>query len=1056
MTSRSTRQLITGPFQPTLEDALAARIGDARANSPAAPVIVLTGSTVLPLYLRRKLARSGSLWNVRFYTFAELAQTLGEPALRKAGRSRLPDWAEPLLVEGVIRSHPTDYFAPVSDLPGFVRVTAESIRDIKQAGMDSGDLPRSGQDKLGAFRSIFDGYQRALDDLGLYDAPDLRRSAVDAVPHAEFLRSATLIAYGFYDLNGLQRRLLLALAGQAASATALLPGNDAPAFAYARPFVSWLESNGFEHTQAAPHEPVLTRLFAPPAGEKRGLAPAKSRSRRDRDEDVPVPAFRQPANACPPDTRVLSVPGEPREVREIVRRVVELAESGVALDDIAVLLRSPDAYARPLREALGRRDIPCFVAGGAPLSDTRAARSFLMLADLLTGEFARADVMQFIHFAPIGFETFIGCTPNTSDWDLLSIHAGIVSGPAEWGRALDALERRADPNSVPLHELGPLKAFIAELLAARDALARAAGWRGTVAALLEAFRRFIAPADDDAHERVCTACREMTELAGIEKLGVDATPQAVRDALAERFTRDAMHSVKYQSGAVYVGDIERSRGLGFRAVILPGLVEKSFPAAARQDPILLDHERAGLARKTKDDVFLPQKSGRIAEERMLFALALGAGAESRTLTYSRLDVTSARERVPSHFVARLAEAVTGGRFDLGKPPGWFRRVLMFPDPANAHTPVDADEYDLNTVVRELKAATPENVLYLAQLSEQFGRGVQAETARWQAKRFTEFDGMVSAAPHSIAGDPMSPTRIEEYAACPFAYFLRRVLSIEPLEEPEQVERMNALERGSLIHDIFQNAYRAWRDSGGEVSAGDLTAALRSAADGAFKRRIGPALTWRVDCAEILADLARFAALDAADCAAAGARPALFEARFGMTSHGQNEDPASTDEPLALEIGGKTFQFKGRIDRIDEVGDDAARVIDYKTGKKSGKPDAFDGGRALQLPLYILAAQMLLAGRSVAEARYAFATGRGEFKTVGFSREALDARMDDLKLIIATAEACIEQGVFINTPDAARCRHCDFGDVCGANSDAIFERKKDDPAVADLLALGEIE
>jgi len=100
--------------------------------------------------------------------------------------------------------------------------------------------------------------------------------------------------------------------------------------------------------------------------------------------------------------------------------------------------------------------------------------------------------------------------------------------------------------------------------------------------------------------------------------------------------------------------------------------------------------------------------------------------------------------------------------------------------------------------------------------------------------------------------------------------------------------------------------------------------------------------------------------------------------------------------------------------------------------------------------------MLRPERTVTSAQYSFATGRGEFKSVAFTSEALDARMDELKQILATVEGCIEQGVFIATPDKSKCTYCDFKDVCGANKAVLFERKQDDPAVADLLALGEIE
>ena len=497
-------------------------------------------------------------------------------------------------------------------------------------------------------------------------------------------------------------------------------------------------------------------------------------------------------------------------------------------------------------------------------------------------------------------------------------------------------------------------------------------------------------------------------------------------------------------------------------MIVPGLAEKSFPSAGRQDPILLDDERKAIAAKAGAGVYLPPKSARPAEERMLFALALGAGAEHAAFTFSRLDVATARERVPSHFLVRLAEAITGevcSYATLESVP-FFDREPMFPAAGSDRPALDLDDFDLRTIA--WLTATKEKAkqaFFLKEVSEQFARGVDVEIARWQEKTFTKFDGIVRSAAHkTIAGEPMSPTRIESYAGCPFAYFVGRVLGLDVIEEPEEIERISPLDRGSLLHRIFFTAYAEYFKDGREVSADGLAAKLLAAAESECARlgTVGPAMTWAIDRAEMLADLRRFAEIDAAECGAVKARPAMFEARFGMPPRGSDEDPASTETPLELSIDGKTYQFKGKIDRVDEVGADEARVLDYKTGKKFGKPDTFAGGTALQLPIYILAAQMLRNERTVTSAAYSFATGRGEFKSVAFTREALDARMNELEQIIATIEACIEQGVFIATPEKTKCAYCDFKDVCGANKAVLFGRKQDDPAVAGLLALGETE
>ncbi|MFO7898797.1 MAG: PD-(D/E)XK nuclease family protein, partial [Planctomycetota bacterium] len=591
------------------------------------------------------------------------------------------------------------------------------------------------------------------------------------------------------------------------------------------------------------------------------------------------------------------------------------------------------------------------------------------------------------------------------------------------------------------------------LLETRRDLPRRGTWAEIAGSLVEAYDRFGGPCD--GRERACEAVRG---LADLNHTRVPATFDELREALADRLDRERTPAEGFQRGKVFIGGLFEARGLGFRAVIIPGLAERSFPAAGRQDPILPDRQRRRLA---ADAAYLPLKSARPAEERMLFALALGAATEHRTLTYSRLDVATARDRVPSHFLVRLAEAVSGHRFDyrtLENAPG-FERISMFPSADAERTPIDVDDRDLQTLTHLVAAGQDDRVLFLADLSPTFERGMRAEIARWQETTFTPFDGLVPGAGRDVAaGEPIAPTRLETYLTCPFRYFLQVVLGIDELEEPEAVERISPLDRGRLVHRIFCRAYRDHFARGGRLSADELAAALRRTAEDVFRRTgpIGPALTWAIDRARIIEDLEHFARLDADECRRAGARPALFEVRFGMPPRGRGEDEASTDRPLELELGGRTWRFKGKIDRVDELSDDGLRVIDYKTGRKRGRTNAFDGGRSLQLAVYLLAADRLRPGRRGRDARYAFATRRGGFRTVRFDREALDDRMADLERIITTAERSLEAGVFVCTPATRHCRYCPFAAACGPNRELIFERKKDDPRLAPLLELAEIE
>ena len=69
--------------------------------------------------------------------------------------------------------------------------------------------------------------------------------------------------------------------------------------------------------------------------------------------------------------------------------------------------------------------------------------------------------------------------------------------------------------------------------------------------------------------------------------------------------------------------------------------------------------------------------------------------------------------------------------------------------------------------------------------------------------FTRHDGYLrgqSGLPDFGAGEgPVSPTQLESYATCPHSYFVQRLLRVEPIEQPEEIIAISALEIGDLMH-----------------------------------------------------------------------------------------------------------------------------------------------------------------------------------------------------------------------------------------------------------------
>ena len=87
--------------------------------------------------------------------------------------------------------------------------------------------------------------------------------------------------------------------------------------------------------------------------------------------------------------------------------------------------------------------------------------------------------------------------------------------------------------------------------------------------------------------------------------------------------------------------------------------------------------------------------------------------------------------------------------------------------------------------------------------------------------------------------------------------------------------------------------------------------------------------------------------------------------------GTSDDPASVEEAVELTgaAGSEPLRIRGRIDRIDICPDGFFVIYDYKTGAQHPKFKDIDTGKALQLPLYLLAFESISGKRGVAAGYY---------------------------------------------------------------------------------------
>ncbi len=664
--SERAKTILTGDFRSGLESALLEHLEACAAEDPLTERPVVIPTNLLKLRLSRELARrAGGHAGIRFMTLKDLALWAAGPS-SLGERTTLPDLADEMILRrlidaGIARD---GYFAKIAERPGLARALLRAIRTLKEASYDpesfrktaaAAGYQRGGRrNKLAEVARIWQAYEDDLRDGGWFDDTDLMRKASETLETGDAPRQP-LVLYGFYDLNALQKRLVAAYA-KAGGARVFFPYLELDSFRYAKKTLDWFVSAGFER------EPAI------------GGAPADA---------VEIP--------LPPKTIVVSAPGEAREAREIVRRLGAVLEGGgtggdsatggpaagepLRFQDVAVITRTADTYSNLFANELGLLDAVPYVHAPPPLSHTRAGRTLLALARVVESDFGREDVIEFLSLADLDRAVLgpAGADVPASDWNKASLLAGITSGADRWAEKLERLAARiadAEPASDFAarhgHLAGPVEAL-------RNAIARIAGELGEI------------PARDavDSHvDRLAGLYEEITTdgpdrapvldaIRGLRSLAApagDVTFGRFSELLRHRLGSSVPRERKFGAGGPTVLNVMAARGLPFRVVVVPGLVEKLFPMAPRQDPVLLDRERLRLNEQRGRDPLasLPDRSERIDEERLLFRLAVSSAEDVLILSYPRLDPANARPRLASTFLLRSLEALSGELYDYEK------------------------------------------------------------------------------------------------------------------------------------------------------------------------------------------------------------------------------------------------------------------------------------------------------------------------------------------------------------------------------------------------------
>ena len=1057
--------------------------------------------------LRRKLldgSAAGVLVCPLVMTFEDLARRI-LAAGGEADRTLSPFHRRLLLrriVDELSAEGKLPVLAAVADTPGLITALDAAIAEIKRAAIEPESLARAMGKQAGKSADLLAVYARYQDHLhatGTYDLEGLMWKARDMLSSAEgaldplgLADVAAAAVDGFTDFTPTQLEIIHLLSKRLKRILITLPGsqdrrermwrwtartldNVRRAFGEALQEVH-LDRPGQDQV-SKPQEIAAwrPRNAAPDGAPKGGIL----RLETPRNAGLRVlwdKVFDFDAAACdvPAGLGVIAAFNQEAEVAAVARRVKRLLLDGAPGGSIAVTARSMEAYRPAIERIFGECEISLRLAP-TTLATQPVVRFIFDVANL-GPDFASRDVLRVIknsYFRAQSLGPYDASTVAAAE--TLVRRANILRGRDRYAQAARRLAEQArrketpeddaegPPGAIPYRpeEIETAAEMLQRLFEVSDAGAKSApdessAGQDTASGLLAIIERLELgqAARHDEPELTARDLRALDELQSL--LRQLARPHPPPAMIMEALTAVSFAQQRSQA-VVDILDVLDARALRYRHVFCLGLGEGQFPSGYSESSLITEGDRLTWAKR---GLRLDSRSDLTAREMLLFYLAVTRADESLTVSFPLSDA-SGRPGAPGAFLLSLLEPIGG--LDAAEKAAIVQRIgpgQVAPQEGDIASSREAfiaavagrfhEEYDRGGATLAWAAAeAPQRILRACD-------GLLANHRRWRAGPRDQFDGRIAdpdllthVAERFGPGAVFSATQLGSFGQCPWQFFARYVLQLEPLAEPQR--RLEALDRGLFCHKVLFDTMRRLRDSRGgafrladvdrEVLLDAMDRAVAGTAAEAEARGLAYPALWKIQ-RDQMRDQLRDYLVSQRDQDVPSGESIRFELAFGPGSQSADSDPASTSEPVAIPTPAGPIQLSGRIDRVDRISlqdREGLLAVDYKTGRLPRKKDIL-AGRSLQLPLYSAALTVLLGEPSLGGAFHRIgrssrkdATFFAAFEAARNGLKVLEHYEKDLQTVLdKTGQfvAAMRRGRFdLDPTDTNRCSSCPYRRIC---------------------------
>lgn len=615
----------------------------------------------------------------------------------------------------------------------------------------------------------------------------------------------------------------------------------------------------------------------------------------------------------------------------VCRRIHELVRSGCRYSDFAVLCGSLEDYHEQLSTQMVKYGIPAFIDLRHELRMNPLSEMVDSVVEMITSDFSYQSVIRFLRCRLTDFtpgevrtmENYITAagirrrSRYVSEWKKLP--RGYKEEELE---VLNGLRQRFAALTEPLVRSLPIRgrANTTDMVTALYGFIKERNVYEKLMERAEVFRQEGDIPRYDEYRQIYGTLMELfdnlTEFLGTSELSVSELGELIDAGLSEL----SVGILPPGTDQVMVGDIKRSRLNEVSHLFLMGVNDGLIPAEERRGGILSDMEREilreqgiQLAAGMREEIFI---------QRFYLYMYLSKAGASLCLSYS-LQAPDGSGRNASSLVPEIRRL--------------FPEITVLEvQPLKMLNDVLTREEALEMLASKLNNRDERRDVRL--LLDSLARISDPELLRaliMNAFRFRKNDTILASVAAALYGERIvgSVTRLESFASCAYAHFLKYGLRLR--EKQEFSFEMRDL--GTIYHAVLQEYGQilsdqniGWRDVKEEKMKEILNIALDRVLSG------------QKDMA--LYDTSRSAYMETRIRRVMERTVAVLSYQIGRGDF----------EPERFEMSFRRGALKGIVDRVDIYREGSSvylRIVDYKTGAKTLDITSLYEGVSLQLALY---------------------------------------------------------------------------------------------------------